>query len=180
MVANERNRLRQAWRCSQAFLLACTTAAVTVWGATAAAQAAGPLTVAVAEFDYVDTSGEPTDQTAAHRARVADFAARVRQQLTAQGYEVRLLSCAEACTAATASPTGLAAEARKAGARLVVAGGIHKMSTLIQFGEVQLVDLDSNTLLLRRTFSFRGDNDTAFRRAAAFVGETLTEAMPKS
>ena len=180
MVANERNRRRQAWRCSPAVLLACTLAASAVWGPAAAAQTAGPPTVAVAEFDYVDTSGEPTDQTAAHRARVADFAAQVRQQLAAQGYEVRPLSCADACTVATASPDGLAAAARKAGARLVVAGGIHKMSTLVQFGEVRLLDLDSNTLLLRRTFSFRGDNDTAFRRAAAFVGETLTEAMPKS
>ena len=40
-------------------------------------------------------------------------------------------------------------------------------------GEVQLVDLDSNALLLRRTVTFRGDTDTAFQRAAEFVGETL-------
>ncbi|MDQ2082591.1 DUF2380 domain-containing protein [Xanthobacteraceae bacterium Astr-EGSB] len=180
MVSSKWSRRRQTVRCSPAVLLACMLAALTAWAATAGAQAAGPVTVAVAEFDYVDTSGEPVDQTAAHRARVADFAAKVRQRLAEQGYEVRPLSCAEACTAATASPDGLAAAARKAGARLVVAGGIHKMSTLIQFGEVQLLDLDKNALLLRRTFSFRGDNDTAFRRAAAFVGETLTEAMPKS
>jgi hypothetical protein len=161
-------------------LLACLLAALTAWAATARAQAGGPVTVAVAEFDYVDTSGEPADQTAVHRARVADFAAKVRRRLAEQGYEVRPLSCVDACTAATASPDALATAARKSGARFVVAGGIHKMSTLIQFGEVQLVDLDGDKLLLRRTFSFRGDNDTAFRRAAEFVGETLTEAMPRS
>jgi hypothetical protein len=179
MVSNEQRRRRAACY-SPTVLLACMLAAPTAWLVMAGAQAAGPLTVAVAEFDYVDTSGEPVDQTSVHRARVADFAAQVRQRLAEQGYEVRPLSCAEACTAATASPDGLAAAARKAGARLMVAGGIHKMSTLIQFGEVQLLDLDKNALLLRRNFSFRGDNDTAFRRAAAFVGETLTEVMPKS
>jgi hypothetical protein len=167
-------------RCSQVVLLACVLAAVTVWVSATVAQAAGPLTVAVAEFDYVDTSGEPVDQTAAHRARVAEFAAQVRRKLTAQGYEVRPMSCDDGCTAATTSADRLAAAARRAGARLVVAGGIHKMSTLIQWGEVRLVDLDGNAVLLQRTFSFRGDTDTAFRRAAAFVGETLAEAMPKS
>jgi hypothetical protein len=180
MVSIERSRSRPIARYPLGALLAGVLAALTAWVVAAWAQTAAPLTVAVAEFDYVDTSGEPLDQAAAHRTRVADFAALVRQQLAAQGYEVRPLTCTDACTAATTSPDGLIAAARKAGVRLVVAGGIHKMSTLIQFGEVQLLDLDADKLLLRRTFSFRGDNDTAFRRAAAFVGETLTEAMPKS
>jgi hypothetical protein len=61
----------------------------------------------------------------------------------------------------------------------VVYGGIHKMSTLVQWGEVQLLDLESNRLLLRRFVTFRGDTNTAFRRAAEFVGETLKDAMPK-
>jgi hypothetical protein len=30
---------------------------------------------------------------------------------------------------------------------------------------------------LKRTVSFRGDNDEAYGRAAAFVGETLRDAM---
>jgi microcompartment protein CcmK/EutM len=53
------------------------------------------------------------------------------------------------------------------------------MSTLVQWGEVQLLDLASDKLLLRRTVTFRGDNDTAYRRAADFVGDTLKDAMPK-
>jgi hypothetical protein len=76
-------------------------------------------------------------------------------------------------------PDDFTAEARRAGARLVVYGGIRKMSTLVQWGEVQLVDLDRNELLLRRTVTFRGDTDEAFRRAAVFVGETLRDVMPK-
>jgi hypothetical protein len=141
---------------------------------------AAPVTIAVAEFDYVDTSGEPTDQVAAHRARVADFGTQLRQRLAAQGYAVRGLDCADACTPASAAPADLAAAAAKSGARLLVAGGIHKMSTLIQWGEVRLVDLDRNAVLLQRTFSFRGDTDTAYRRAAEFVSETIKDAMPRS
>jgi hypothetical protein len=34
-------------------------------------------------------------------------------------------------------------------------------------------------LLLKRIVSFRGDNDEAFRRVAAFVGDTVRDAMPK-
>jgi hypothetical protein len=39
---------------------------------------AEPLTIAVADFDYVDTSGEVKDQRAEHKARVAKFAELVR------------------------------------------------------------------------------------------------------
>ena len=61
------------------------------------------------------------------------------------------------------------AAARKAGARLVVYGGIRKMSTLVQWGEIQLLDLEAEKLLMRRTVTFRGDNDAAYRHAANFV-----------
>ena len=72
-----------------------------------------------------------------------------------------------------------AAAARRAGARLVVYGGIRKMSTLVQWGRIQVLDLDSNQLLLQRVITFRGDTDMAFSRAAAFVGDMVKEAMPK-
>jgi hypothetical protein len=74
---------------------------------------------------------------------------------------------------------GLAAAARRSGARLVVYGGIRKQSTLVQWGRVEVLDLDSNQSLLNRLVSFRGDNDMAFSRAAAFVGDMVREAMPK-
>jgi hypothetical protein len=48
-----------------------------------------------------------------------------------------------------------------------------------QIWQKLVLDLDSNQLLLRRIVTFRGDTDTAFRRAAEFVGETLKDAMPK-
>jgi len=74
----------------------------------------------------------------------------------------------------------LVSAAVKADARLLVYGGIHKMSTLIQWGSVQVVDVQRKELLLNRLFSFRGDTDEAFRRAANFIGQTLHDLTPKS
>ena len=146
-----------------------------------ASLAAAPIAVAVADFDYFDTSGEVTDQSAEHRARVASFATLLRDNLAAQGdYRVVPIECPDRpCTANTMSQDLFIAAARKAGARLVVYGGIRKMSTLVQWGEIQLIDLEAEKLLMRRTVTFRGDNDAAYRHAANFVGETLKETMPK-
>ncbi|SDJ35778.1 MULTISPECIES: DUF2380 domain-containing protein [Bradyrhizobium] len=143
--------------------------------------AAPPLAVAVADFDYVDTSGEAVDQSAEHRTRVASFAALLRDNIGARGdYRVMPIDCPDhPCTATSMTPDAFVAAARRAGARLVVYGGIRKMSTLVQWGEVQLLDLENEKLLLRRTVTFRGDNDMAYRRAADFVGDTLKDAMPK-
>jgi hypothetical protein len=49
----------------------------------------------------------------------------------------------------------------------------------VQWGEVQLLDLEAEKLLMQRTVTFRGDNDAAYRHAANFVGDQLKEAMPK-
>jgi Protein of unknown function (DUF2380) len=145
------------------------------------AMATEPVAVAVADFDYSDTSGEIADQAEAHRARVAAFGQLLRDSLVADG-NVRLvrLDCpVYPCTAASMPADDFTAQARRAGARLVVYGGIRKMSTLVQWGEVLLVDLERNELRLRRTVTFRGDTDEAFRRAAVFVGETVKGVMPK-
>jgi Protein of unknown function (DUF2380) len=146
-----------------------------------ASAAATPIAVAVADFDYFDTSGEVADQSAEHRARVASFANLLRDNLAAQAdYRVVTIECPDhPCTATSMSQEVFIAAARKAGARLVIYGGIRKMSTLIQWGEVQLLDLQAEKLLLQRTVTFRGDNDAAYRHAANFVGDQLKETMPK-
>jgi len=142
---------------------------------------AAPITVAVADFDYIDSSGEVKDQRAAHQARMAQFAELLRAKLGAEG-DSRVLpfECAEPpCTPINMRPDNFIAAGRRSGARFVVYGGIHKMSTLVQWGDVELLDLEANKLLLKRTVTFRGDTDEAFSRAAAFVGETVREAMEK-
>jgi Protein of unknown function (DUF2380) len=142
---------------------------------------ATPLTVAVADFDFVDTSGEVADQSAEHQARVTAFAGLLRDNLGLQGeFRVLPFDCPDhPCTAASMPSADFIAAARRSGARLVVYGGIRKMSTLVQWGEIELLDLETDKVLLRRTVTFRGDSDTAYRRAALFVGDTLRDAMPK-
>ena len=142
---------------------------------------AAPITVAVADFDYVDTSGEARDQSAEHKARVAHFAELVRASLGAQDdFRVMPLACAEPpCTPINMRPDNFIAASRRSGARFVVYGGIHKMSTLIQNGDVELLDMEANKVLLKRAVTFRGDTDEAFSRAAAFVGETVRNAIEK-
>ncbi len=141
----------------------------------ARADTSGALTLAVADFDYRDTSGEPKDQTAQHAARMQEFDQLLRKKLAAQGaYRLVPLDCGKArCSTSSLGPKGLVAAARKSDARLLVYGGIHKMSTLIQWGEVQVVDLKQDKVVLSRTFTFRGDTDKAFRRAAGFIGGML-------
>src|SRR4029453_11841202 len=71
--------------------------------------AAAPIAVAVADFDYFDTSGEVTDQSAEHLARVASFANLLRDNLAAQGdYRVVTIECPDhPCTTTSMSHVGL-------------------------------------------------------------------------
>ena len=136
-----------------------------------------PVPIAVLDFDYSDNSGEPQDQTAAHRARLAEFASLIRAALAGSGaYRVVAATCPAApCSAKNYAPDELFAMARKAGAKLMLFGALHKMSTLVQWGRVELVDVEENRLLDERHLSFRGDDDRAFRRAADFVAQKLVK-----
>jgi len=135
------------------------------------------IPVVVADFDYEDTSGEMEDKRAAHTARVKMFPELVRERLAREDkYKVLRLDCAQAaCSSHSIGAEDLVAAALKADARLLIYGRIHKMSTLIQWGSIQVVDVQQKQLLLNRLFSFRGDTDEAFRRAAEFVGEMLKD-----
>jgi len=178
-AANPWRTSRRRGRASAVLTMLCAAAALSF--APGRSPAAAPIAVAVADFDYFDTSGEVVDQSAEHRARVASFAALLRDNLAGLGgYRVVRIECPDhPCTATSMSQDLFIAAARKAGARLVVYGGIRKMSTLVQWGEIQLLDLEAEKLLMRRTVTFRGDNDAAYRHAADFVSETLKETMPK-
>jgi hypothetical protein len=133
--------------------------------------------IAVADFDNLDTSGEAADRTAQHAVRVQDFAGLLRDGLVGVGnYKVVRLQCEQpTCSVGSVGADALISTARRAGARLLIYGGIHKMSTLVQWGELQVVDLEREQLLLRRSFTFRGDSDEAFRHAAGFIGENLKD-----
>jgi hypothetical protein len=63
--------------------------------------------------------------------------------------------------------------ARAAGADFLMVGGIHKMSTLVQWAKTELIDLRSGQILLDKLFTFRGDTDQAWRRAEEFIANEL-------
>jgi hypothetical protein len=139
------------------------------------AHAAEPVKLAIADFDYHDTSGEAQDQTAAHAERLKNFVGLVGDELTASGkYRIVSLTCPKPpCSADRMDAQSLTDAARQSGARLLLYGGIHKMSTLIQFGKAQIADLQTDKLVYDKTISFRGDDDNAWRRASEFLAEDL-------
>ena len=149
----------------------CLAALAACLASGAALSASAPVKVAVLDFDYTDTSGEPRDQTAEHAQRLAAFVTGVRSDLVATGrFEPVTVPCASPpCTAGNTPAPALIEAAKASGARLLVYGGIQKMSTLIQWGKLQIVDLEADRLIDDRMLSFRGDTDDAWRRAAAFV-----------
>ena len=135
------------------------------------AAAAEPVTVAVADFDYIDTSGEVMDQERVHAERLRALAQNVREGLSHSGrYRVVRLACDPIpCSAGKTDPAELLAKARAAGARLLVYGGIQKMRTLIQYGNAHAIDLAADRLVFNRNISFRGDTGEAWRHAARFL-----------
>jgi hypothetical protein len=137
--------------------------------------AAEPITLAVADFDYTATSGETNDQAAAHAARLERFVQSVRGELAGSGsYRIVTLACPDTpCSAGSTDSETLIKAARQSGARLLLYGGIQKMSTLIQFGKAQVVDLETDQLVFDRNISFRGDDDAAWEHAAQFLAREL-------
>lgn len=167
-----------------------------IWSALAAFLAAGflvrsaargetmtrkPTTIAVADFDYRDTSGESRDQKDEHETRLRNFMQALRSDLEKSGvYNVVALECgAEPCSALRLTPEELFEATRKAGARLLLFGGFHKMSTLVQWAQAQVIDVEKNVVIDDRHLSFRGDSDEAWRRTEAFIAKKLNaEPLP--
>ena len=158
--------------------VACLIAAIgaAVAGSARAEEAAPPpIPIIVVDFDYRDTSGETSDQSAEHRARMSAFMDKLRRDIAARA-EFRLvaLPCKEPpCTAGNMSAPVLIDSAKSAGARLILYGEVHKMSTLVEWGKIQIVDLLADKLIYDKMLTFRGDTDEAWARAEAFIAEEL-------
>jgi uncharacterized protein YciI len=96
--------------------------------------------VAIAAFDYADTSGEVRDQRAAHAARLDRLGTDIADALAKSGrFAPASLACqTPPCSAHEMDQDSMVAAARAQHARFVVFGGVHKMSTLIQWGQVDV------------------------------------------
>jgi hypothetical protein len=143
------------------------------------AQADQAVAVTVEDFGYVDTSGEPTDQAAIHQKRLQTFMAALRRDVGAdQQFHLVPLGCTPPCTGRTADDRLRAAS--QAGARILIVGNIHKISTLIQTARAAAIDVASNRVVFKKLFTFRGDSDEAWQRAEAFVSEDIRAGLGAS
>jgi hypothetical protein len=123
-----------------------------------AANGASSASVAVEDLSYTDTSGEPVDQTAAHDRRLQAFAAALRRDVEAEA-RYQLVPPAQA------------------EATFRVVGGVQKMSTLVQWAKVAVIDVAANKVLMEKLYTFRGDNDEAWERAEVFVSREIRAAL---
>ena len=140
----------------------------------AAAADATPVPIAVLDLVYIDTSGEPRDQTQEHTARIQRFSDALRSDLARSGkFRIVTAQCGAAPCSASGEPAELVARAREAGAKLVLIGGVHKQSTLIQWAKVQAVEVRAERVVLDKLYTFRGDTDEAWERAEAFVAREV-------
>ncbi|MCP3467436.1 DUF3280 domain-containing protein [Bradyrhizobium sp. CCGUVB23] len=129
-------------------------------GAGTEAAAAAPVGVTIEDFGYLDTSGEPVDQTAAHEKRLNAFMVALRRDVEAdKRYQL--------------TPAG------QADAKFKVVGGVQKTSTLVQWARVAVIDVGANKVLFEKLYTFRGDNDEAWNRAEAFVSREVIEALAR-
>lgn len=115
------------------------------------------LEVTVEDFGYVDTSGEPTDQSAVHQTRLSAFMSALKRDVG--GDRRYRLS------------TG------QDGAGIRIVGIIKKTSTLIQWAKVAVVDAATKRVLLDKFYTFRGDTDEAWTRAEEFIARDVLATL---
>ncbi|MEO6840550.1 MAG: DUF2380 domain-containing protein [Bradyrhizobium sp.] len=127
--------------------------------------------MAVAEIQYIDTSGEVIDQSADHFRRLREFEASLRTDLAASG-KVRNanLGCPpNACSIGDIDADQLLDKALAAGAGYLLVSSFHKVSTLVQWAKFDIIDVKTRNVVFNRLVTFRGDNDKAWRHAETFV-----------
>lgn len=146
-------------------------------GFAAGTEAAGTA-IAIVDFNYIDTSGEVRDQRAEHEARLSVFMHTLKDDLAAGGkFRIIVPTCRpDPCS--RSSESELLEAARAGGADFLLVGGIHKMSTLVQWTKAEMIDVRSSQIVLSKLFTFRGDTDQAWRRAEAFISNELIRLAP--
>ena len=148
-------------------------------GFAADAETAG-IAIAIVDFNYVDTSGEVLDLRAEHEVRLSVFMSALKDDSAAGGkFRVIVPACRpDPCSRSTGSE--LLKTAHAAGADFLLVGGIHKMSTLVQWAKAEVIDLRSGQIVLDKLFTFRGDTDQAWRRAEEFISNELITLAPSN
>src|SRR5258708_12318009 len=98
-----------------------------------AANADDALAVSVDDFKYIDTSNEPTDQTAVHEKRLRAFMTALRDDVTAdRRFELVPSSSAPDCPTEAPAFTDPLPPPSQARPPLLITGGLHKITTHVQ------------------------------------------------
>jgi hypothetical protein len=64
--------------------------------------------------------------------------------------------------------------AERAGARFLVVGGVQKMSTLVQWARLDVLNLETRQAVVDRLYTFRGDTPDAWRHAADYIARHVS------
>lgn len=147
----------------------------------ALAEEAAPSKLLIDDFSYLDTSAEPSDQTAVHSARLAAMADALRSALAERGLFEIVTPPPEAGEAACAEDDGacILARARDAGAELLLLGAVQKISTMATQVWVSAFDVVTAERVFYRHLSFRGDTDEAWRRASRYLIREIEQDPPR-
>ncbi len=151
-----------------------------LWVLLASAHAGGRPSLAVLPFEINDTSGE-VGGTARHEAMLAGLTRVVSAAIADSGlYAVVPDEGVWRAIAQVNSGTFLRAcngceidIAQRAGADQVLVGWIWKVSTLVGTLHIEIKDVATGRTVYARVFDFRGDNEKAWQRAAAYMVGTL-------
>lgn len=129
-------------------------------------------------FQFRDTSGEPRDQTADHERRLADAMQTAVSELAGTALVVPSLLECDDCAPGLVE---LMDKARGQGARYLLLGYFHKMSTLVGWVKFAVFDLEVNDPRCDRFLTYRGDTDEAwFRASRMMVRDIARNCLPHS
>lgn len=140
----------------------------------------------VLDFELIDTSNEPVDQSAEHAKRLMRARDDIGAGLAARGvYDVvdRAAIAADLDTILkqtyirTCNGCELSL-AKKAGADVVLTGVVNKVSTLILSMGVSIARVSTGETIYHQGFDFRGDNDQSWARAAKFFVDRIARDPP--
>lgn len=140
----------------------------------------------VLDFELVDTSNEPIDQSAEHARRLARARDDISAGLAARGVyaivdRAPIAADLDAILKRTYIRTCNGCEfslATKAGADLVLTGVVNKVSTLILSMGVSIARASTGELIYHQGFDFRGDNDQSWARATKFFVDRIARDPP--
>ncbi|WP_395022279.1 DUF2380 domain-containing protein [Dongia sp.] len=140
-------------------------------------QAAEPVTIGVAELGFLDGTGAPVKhQKETEAARAKKFTAALRKDLGADGkFKIVELDCGkDPCSIANQAPEELIAAAKKAGAQVLIYGGVHEM-TPAQNLQAQALDIEAAKLVFDQSITITGDAKS-WQRAERDLAEALLKA----